>query len=89
MVGTIARPSRPSVRLTAFEAPIMTSMANGKNSSPSGTRRSLKNGSASPVASGSWVSAAIQPAAISATSAWPSSLVRLRSPPLERRVTLR
>ena len=32
MVGTIARPSSPSVRFTALELPIITSMANtGKN----------------------------------------------------------
>ena len=49
IAGPIARPSRPSVRLTAFEAPTMTSTPNGTNSQPSVQQQVLKNGTARPV----------------------------------------
>src|SRR5205823_2049320 len=44
MTGPIARPSSPSVRLTAFAAPTMTSAPNGMYQSPRSGRTSLKNG---------------------------------------------
>ena len=30
ITGTVAKPSKPSVRFTAFEAPIITNKPNGK-----------------------------------------------------------
>jgi len=47
MTGPIASPSSPSVRFTAFEAPTMTSIANGIQSQPSSTSQPLKKGIAS------------------------------------------
>ena len=43
-MGPIARPSRPSVRLTAFEAPTITSRVNGTQSQPRVTSHPLKKG---------------------------------------------
>ena len=60
MVGTIASPSSPSVRFTAFELPIITSAANTGNAWPSGISTSLNTGMASSLASGSRVSVVIQ-----------------------------
>ena len=51
ITGTIARPSSPSVRLTALPAPTITSAANGTKNQPRSIRTSLKNGKASDVAS--------------------------------------
>ena len=46
-IGPIARPSSPSVRFTAFEAPTTTSSANGNHHQPRLTSQPLKNGMAS------------------------------------------
>src|SRR4029453_8633114 len=43
-LGPIARPSRPSVRFTAFEAPTITKIANGSQSQPKVSSHPLKNG---------------------------------------------
>ena len=34
ITGTVARPSNPSVRLTAFDEPIITNIANGIKNHP-------------------------------------------------------
>ena len=44
MTGTVARPSRPSVRLTALDAPINTNTANGMKNHPKLIIKFLKNG---------------------------------------------
>ena len=48
----IASPSRPSVRLTAFDEPTITKYASTMNSGPSGSTKSLKNGTMSVVSMG-------------------------------------
>ena len=53
MTGTIANPSNPSVKFTAFEAPIITKAANGIKNQPKSNKRFLKNGIAKLVANGS------------------------------------
>ena len=50
MIGTMARPSSPSVRLTALPAPTMTKQANGMKNQPRLISKSLKNGKVSDVA---------------------------------------
>ena len=50
ITGTMASPSRPSVRLTALEEPIITSAPNSGNAKPRGMIRSLNTGTATPVA---------------------------------------
>jgi hypothetical protein len=52
MTGTMARPSSPSVRLTAFDDPTITSDPKRKKNPPSGKTSPLKNGNVSEVASG-------------------------------------
>ena len=44
MVVPIASPSRPSVRLTAFAAPTITSIVQGRNIGPRSGVHFLKNG---------------------------------------------
>ena len=52
-VGTIAKPSSPSVKLTALLVPTITKYVSGKNSKPSGNATSLKNGTIRVVSAGS------------------------------------
>ena len=80
MVGTIASPSSPSVRFTAFELPIITSAANTGKNRPSGISTSLNTGMASSLASGSRVSEVIQTPAIRPITACTSSLTRPGTP---------
>ena len=47
MMGPTARPSRPSVRLTALELPTMTSTANGMYRRPRSGMKFLKKGTLS------------------------------------------
>ena len=47
MIGTIASPSRPSVRFTALPAPTMTNAPTGMKNQPRLTSQSLKNGNVS------------------------------------------
>ena len=73
ITGTMASPSSPSVRFTELEAPTITKIAKGMKSTPSGISSSLRNGTASPVDSGSFVmvtriQAAMPEIAISQTS---------------------
>jgi len=44
MTHPIAKPSSPSVKLTAFDAPTITIEANGMNRIPISGRKFLKNG---------------------------------------------
>ncbi len=44
ITGTVARPSNPSVRLTAFDEPIITNIANGIKNHPRFIIKFLKNG---------------------------------------------
>ena len=44
MTGTVAKPSKPSVRLTAFDEPIITNTAKGIKNHPRFTIKFLKNG---------------------------------------------
>ena len=54
ITGTMARPSRPSVRLTALPAPTMTKAAIGtKKKMPTLRKASLKKGKVNDVDSGS------------------------------------
>ena len=53
ITGTMARPSRPSVKFTALPAPTMTKAAKGTKNQPRLKRKSLKKGNASEVESGS------------------------------------
>ena len=54
MIGTIASPSRPSVRLTALPAPTITTPANGMKNQPRLSRKSLMNGKVSDDENGAW-----------------------------------
>ena len=54
MIGTMARPSRPSVRFTALPAPTMTTQAKGMKNQPRLIKRSLMNGKVSDEENGSW-----------------------------------
>ena len=54
MIGTMARPSRPSVRFTALPAPTMTMQAKGMKNQPRLIRKSLMNGKVSEEEKGSW-----------------------------------
>jgi hypothetical protein len=54
ITGTMASPSRPSVRLTALPAPTMMKAPNGMNRQPRSISTLLKKGMASDVASGYW-----------------------------------
>ena len=47
ITGMIASPSSPSVRFTAFDAPTMTSTANGTKNQPRLSSTSFRNGTAS------------------------------------------
>ena len=44
ITGTVAKPSRPSVRLTALDEPIITNTANGIKNHPRSKIKFLKNG---------------------------------------------
>ena len=44
ITGTVAKPSSPSVRLTALDEPIITNIANGTKNHPRFTIKFLKNG---------------------------------------------
>ena len=44
MTGTVANPSKPSVRLTALDEPIRTNTANGIKNHPKLIIKFLKNG---------------------------------------------
>ena len=44
ITGTVAKPSRPSVRLTAFDDPIITNTANGIKNHPRLKIKFLKKG---------------------------------------------
>ena len=51
IAGPIASPSSPSVRLTAFDAPVITSTPNGTKNQPRFSSTSFRNGTASVLAS--------------------------------------
>ena len=53
MTGTMARPSRPSVRFTALPAPTMMNAPNSTKSQPKFSATSLKNEITSEVENGS------------------------------------
>ena len=44
ITGTVAKPSKPSVKLTAFEEPIITKIPNGIKNKPIFTIKFLKKG---------------------------------------------
>ena len=44
MIGTVAKPSRPAVKLTALEEPIMTKIIKGIKNIPKSKIKFLKNG---------------------------------------------
>ena len=44
MTGTVAKPSSPSVKLTAFDAPIITNNPNGIKNIPMSKIKFLKKG---------------------------------------------
>ena len=63
ITGTMARPSRPSVRFTALPAPTMMKIANSTKNQPRLITSSLKNGNTSEVENGA------RPSSTSATQA--------------------
>ena len=62
ITGTMARPSRPSVRLTALPAPTMTKPAKGRKSQPRSTIQPWMKGAASLVAGAAAVKGAAKAA---------------------------
>jgi hypothetical protein len=80
ITGTMASPSSPSVRLTAFDEPTITSIAKGKKNSPKSSSRSLKNGTATWVDSGSRVIQTIHAVATKAIANWKTSFQRPARP---------
>ena len=44
IIGTVAKPSNPSVKLTAFEDPIITNKPNGMKNIPRSKIKFLKKG---------------------------------------------
>ena len=44
IIGTVAKPSNPSVKFTAFEDPIITNKPNGIKNNPRSKIKFLKNG---------------------------------------------
>ena len=89
IVGTIASPSNPSVRFTAFELPSITSIANTGKNQPSGISTSLNTGTVNPVDNGSRVSRVIHTAAPKPNTTWHTSLPRADTPLGLRRDSLR
>src|SRR5689334_9252741 len=91
--GTMARPSRPSVKLTEFDAPVMTKMATGTKNQPRFTSTFLKNGTANAVPSQLGLMLAPRVIIITATAAMPltaicaSDLRRPERPDEERLVS--
>jgi hypothetical protein len=90
-VGMIARPSSPSVRLTAFEVPTMTKkVSTTKPTAPSGYAMCLKNGTISWFSAGiAWVSVPRYSAADSPISACQKNFQRAGRPRGLRCTTLR
>jgi hypothetical protein len=84
-----ASPSSPSVRLTAFDEERRTKITNGMYTIPSGSRTSLRNGTARAPACGAGVAAerAINPAA-TATNTCRRSFCRTVRPRLLCRRTI-
>ena len=74
MVGTIASPSNPSVRLTALLLPTITNMPTSGKAKPNGISTSLNTGIVSPVPSGPRVSHVIADGAGKAHAELPQHL---------------
>ena len=89
ITGTIARPSSPSVRLTALPAPTITSAASGTNSQPSWISTSLRKGSARALDNWGEPISMKSSAAAAAMANSMSSRTRPEKPSDWRRVTLR
>ena len=89
MTGTMARPSSPSVRLTALLAPTMTKTAIGTKNQPSAISRSFMNGTARPVVPGSRANAMMTSAATAPMPICPASLPLPGRPLVLRLVSLR
>ena len=89
IAGTIASPSSPSVRLTAFEAPVTTKMPRGRKAQPSGISTPLKKGTAKPVASGIRVMIITPSTAAPAMMTSPNSRHLPETPRCERLASLR
>ena len=89
ITGTMASPSRPSVRFTALPAPTMMKAPKGMNSQPRLISTLLKNGMASEVASGSWPTWTMTAVATTAAAASMMILMRPRKPSADCLVTLR
>ncbi len=89
MVGTMASPSSPSVRFTAFEAPSITSMPKNGNAKPNGISTSLNTGTVRDVAKAPRVSITIQTEAAMPISICAISLMRADTPLWLRRDSLR
>ena len=87
MEGTIARPSRPSVRFTALDEPIITSAPSTGRSGPSGISTSLNTGTASPPESAGGIREVIQSAQARPITACTESFIRPDTPRWFRLVT--
>ncbi len=87
IAGTIASPSNPSVRLTAFDAPVMTMIANGTKPQPRLISTFLKNGTASEVPSVPRVRNTMAMAPTPEMTISASSFVRPDMPREDRRVS--
>ena len=90
ITGPIASPSRPSVRLTALDAPTITRMAKTtKPTTLSGNSTSFRNGKASMYRNGAGEAWPINQAATPATTTESASLSLAGTPLGLRLVTLR
>ena len=80
ITGMIASPSSPSVRFTAFAAPTITSIANGRKNQPRLRSAALNTGKASWPVSSAGCRYIAQPAATSAITNPAASRTRPETP---------
>ena len=89
MIGTIASPSRPSVRFTALPAPTMTKQENGTKNQPRLMMNSLAKGKVSDDENGAWPLCMITQAAMPAMTNSSASRALPEKPRCDCFVTLR
>ncbi len=87
ITGTMARPSRPSVKFTALAAPAITTPPTMMKKMPNGMRKDLKNGTASAPLSGESSSCIKAQVAMKATPNSTTRRMRPLTPPELRFVT--
>ena len=89
ITGTIARPSRPSVRFTALPAPAITNTPTRTKNIPRSSTTFLKNGSVSTRLISGGPRYMTKPVAMAAMSSSSPRRMRLEKPDEVRRVTFR